>query len=183
MTNEKEFSTNYLLEQGIVMLVGEIETGMAHSIVCQFQYLSNKYPDREIQLWINSPGGEVVAGLAILDIMNYVKVNVRTVVIGRAASMAAVIAAAGTKGMRHAFENSEILIHQPLGGAQGQVSDIIIHAQHIVKMREKLNKILANATGQTVERIALDTERDNIMCAEEAKEYGLIDSIIEPKSK
>lgn len=177
---EKEnFSRDYLLEQGIINLVGPIGVEMAHSIVCQFQYLSNKYPDREIQLWINSPGGEVISGLAIIDIMNYVKVDVQTVVIGLAASMAAVIASNGTKGKRYAFENAEILIHQPsVSGIGGQETDIVIQADNMRKTRQKLNKILAKNSNQAEDKVFQDTERDYIMTAEEAKEYGLIDHVI-----
>lgn len=182
MKQETNFSSNYLLEQGIINLVGPINSSMAHEIVCEFQYLATKYPNREIQLWINSPGGEVLAGLCIVDIMNYVKVEVKTIVIGLAASMAAVIASNGTKGKRYAFENAEILIHQPsASGIEGQETDILIQAEHIRKTRIKLNKILAENTGKTEKQINIDTERDNSMSAEEAKEYGLIDNIIARK--
>lgn len=183
MKNESEFSVNYLLEQGIVMLIGEINSSLAQIIVCQLQYLANKYPKRPIQLWINSPGGEISAGMAIYDVMNYIQVEVHTIAIGLAASMAAFLLSSGTKGKRCALPNAEILIHQPLGGAQGQASDIINMAKHIEKVRNRINYILSKNTGKDQNQIAVDSDRDNIMTATEAANYGLIDTIIETKPK
>ena len=138
-------------------------------------------PEKDIQLYINSPGGSVSAGLAIYDTMKYIKCDVSTICIGMAASMGAFLLSAGTKGKRLALPNSEIMIHQPLGGAQGQATDIQIHAEHILKTRENLNKMLAEATGQPLEKIQLDTERDNFMSAQQAMEYGLVDKVIEKR--
>lgn len=183
MYNENELSGNYLLEQGIVMLIGEINSAMAQDIVCQLQYLANKYPKRPIQLWINSPGGEISAGLAIYDVINYIPVEVHTIAIGMAASMAAFLLSSGTRGKRCALPNAEILIHQPLGGAQGQATDIINAAKHIERIRSRINSVLARNTDKSEEQIAIDTDRDNIMTAAEAQEYGLIDSLIETTPK
>ena len=176
---DQDFSANYLLEQGIILLVGEIDESLAQSIVVQLQYLDSKYPGRPIQLWVNSPGGQISAGFAIYDTINYIRSEVQTIAIGMAASMGAFLLSSGTKGKRCALPNAEVLIHQPLGGTQGQATDILIAAKHIEDVRSRLNGILAKNTGQTVEQIALDTERDNIMSPEKAKAYGLIDHIIE----
>lgn len=167
-----------LLEDRIIFLSGEVRDEMANIIIAELLYLETKDPTKDICLYINSPGGSVSAGLAIFDTMNYVKCDVRTICVGMAASMGAFLLTAGTKGKRMALPNSEIMIHQPLGGAQGQASDIVIAANHIVKTKEKLNKILAERTGQDLDTIIKDTDRDNYMSAEEAKAYGLIDSVL-----
>ena len=153
----------------------------ASLVVAQLLFLESQDPDKDIMLYINSPGGSVSAGFAIFDTMNYIKCDVCTICVGMAASKGAFLLAAGTPGTRWALPNSEIMIHQPLGGMQGQASDIKIHADHILRTRQKLNEILARETGKTVEQIALDTERDNFMSAAEAAEYGLIDKVIEKR--
>ena len=166
-----------LLEDRIIMLSGEIDDNVANIIVAQLIYLEGKDPNKDICLYINSPGGSVSAGLAIYDTMNYVKCDVSTICIGLAASMGAFLLSSGAKGKRFSLPNSEIMIHQPLGGAQGQASDIKIQADHILKIKEKLNKILSENTGKPVSVIEKDTDRDNYLSAEEALEYGLIDKI------
>lgn len=166
-----------LLEDRIVFLSGEIDDQMANTIVAQLIYLEGKNPDKDIFMYINSPGGSVTAGLAIYDTMQYIKCNVSTICIGMAASMAAVILSSGTKGKRVCLPHSEVMIHQPLGGAQGQASDIEIHARHIQKTRETLNKILSDNTGKSVDVIAKDTDRDNYLDAKSALKYGLVDKI------
>lgn len=166
-----------LLEDRIIFLSGEIDDATANLVVGQLLYLETKDPDKDISLYINSPGGSVTAGMAIFDTMNYIKCDVSTICVGMAASMGAFLLAAGAKGKRICLPNSEVMIHQPLGGAQGQASDIKIVADHILKTREKLNKFLAAATGKSIEEIARDTDRDNYMSAEEAKEYGLVDVV------
>ena len=166
-----------LLEDRIIMLSGEIDDNLANIIVAQLIYLEGKDPDKDICLYINSPGGSVTAGLAIYDTMNYVKCDVSTICIGMAASMGAFILSSGAKGKRFSLPNSEIMIHQPLGGAQGQASDIKIQAEHILKIKAKLNKILAENTGKSIETVEKDTDRDNYLSVEEALEYGLIDKI------
>lgn len=168
-----------LLKDRIIMLSGPIDDTLANSVVAQLLFLDAQDPDKDIYLYINSPGGSVTAGMAIFDTMNFVNANVQTIVIGMAASMGSLLLTAGAKGKRFALPNAEVMIHQPLGGAQGQATEIEIAARHILKTREKLNKILSEATGQPIEVIERDTERDNFMSAEEAKEYGLIDDIIE----
>ena len=170
-----------LLEERVVFLSGEINDQMANTIVAQLLYLEYKDPDKDILMYINSPGGSVSAGLAIFDTMNYIKCDVQTICIGMAASMGAVLLTSGTKGKRFALPNSEIMIHQPLGGTQGQASDIAIHAEHILKTRKKLNKILAVQSGQPLEIIEKDTDRDNYMSATEARNYGLIDKIFDKR--
>ncbi|SHE27772.1 ATP-dependent Clp protease, protease subunit [Atopostipes suicloacalis DSM 15692] len=172
-----------LLKDRIIMLSGEINDTVANSVVAQLLFLDAQDPDKDIFLYVNSPGGSVTAGMAIYDTMNFVNADVQTIVIGMAASMGSVLATAGTKGKRFALPNAEIMIHQPLGGAQGQATEIEIAARHILKTREKLNQILADATGQPIEVIERDTDRDNFMNAEEAKEYGLIDEIVENSNK
>ena len=172
-----------LLKDRIIMLSGEINDTVANSVVAQLLFLDAQDPDKDIYLYVNSPGGSVTAGMAIYDTMNFVNADVQTIVIGMAASMGSVLATAGTKGKRFALPNAEIMIHQPLGGAQGQATEIEIAARHILKTREKLNEILADATGQPIELIERDTDRDNFMGAEEAKEYGLIDEIVENSNK
>lgn len=166
-----------LLEDRIVMLSGEIDDAVANAIVAQLIYLEGKDPDKDICLYINSPGGSVTAGLAIYDTMNYVKCDVSTICIGMAASMGAFLLSSGKKGKRFALPNSEIMIHQPLGGAQGQASDIKIQADHIIKIKQKLNKILSENTGKPIEQVEKDTDRDNYLSAEDALDYGLIDKI------
>lgn len=163
------------------MLSGEITDELANSIVAQLLFLASQDSDKDIQLYINSPGGSTTAGMAIYDTMNYVKPDVTTICIGMAASMGAFLLAAGAKGKRYALPNSEIMIHQPLGGAQGQATDLKIAADRIIRIRERINRILAENTGQPIEVIERDTERDFFMFAEEALEYGLIDEIIKQK--
>ena len=167
-----------LLEDRIVFLSDEITDATANLLVAQLIYLEGKDPDKDIMMYINSPGGSVVAGMAIFDTMNYIKCDVSTICVGMAASMGAFLLAAGTKGKRYALPNSEIMIHQPLGGVQGQAEDIKIHAEWILKTREKLNKILSSNTGQPLQIISRDTDRDNFMSADEAVRYGLIDQVI-----
>ena len=168
-----------LLQDRIVFLGGEIDSNMANLIVAQLLFLEADDPDKDISLYINSPGGSVTAGMAIFDTMRYIKAPVSTICIGMAASMGSLLLTAGTKGKRIALPNSEIMIHQPLGGAQGQASDVAIHAEHLLKTRTKLNRILSECTGQTIERIEQDVERDHFLSAQEALEYGLIDNIIQ----
>ncbi|MBP3368524.1 MAG: ATP-dependent Clp endopeptidase proteolytic subunit ClpP [Clostridia bacterium] len=168
-----------LLNDRIVFLADEVNDVTASLVVAQLLYLEAEDPDRDISLYINSPGGSVSAGLAIYDTMNFIKCDVSTICIGMAASMGAFLLSAGAKGKRLALPNSEIMIHQPLGGAQGQASDIKIQAEHILRTRERLNAILAKNTGKPIDIIAADTERDNFMTAEAAREYGLIDKVIE----
>lgn len=172
-----------LLKDRIIMLSGGIDDTVANSVVAQLLFLDAQDPDKDIYLYINSPGGSVTAGMAIYDTMNFVNADVQTIVIGMAASMGSLLATAGAKGKRFALPNAEIMIHQPLGGAQGQATEIEIAARHILKTREKLNIILSEATGQPIEVIERDTDRDNFMSAEEAKEYGLIDEIVENSNK
>lgn len=166
-----------LLEDRIIFVNGEINDQTANLIIAQLIYLEGKDPDKDIMMYINSPGGSVVAGLAIYDTMNYIKCDVCTICVGMAASMGAVLLSSGAKGKRFALPNSEIMIHQPLGGFQGQASDIKIHADHIMKTRKLLNKILSENSGAPIEKIEKDTDRDNYMSAEEAKKYGLVDKI------
>lgn len=170
-----------LLKDRIVFLGTEVEDGVANAIVAQLLFLESEDPEKGIHLYINSPGGSVSAGLAIYDTMQYIKSPVSTICVGLAASMAAVLLAGGAKGKRLALPNAEMMIHQPSGGTRGQVSDIEIHARNILKTRERLNRILAAHTGQPVERIAQDTDRDNFMTAEEALKYGLIDRVIDAR--
>ena len=167
-----------LLKDRIVFLGGEITDEEANLVVAQLLFLEADDPDKDISLYINSPGGSVTAGMAIYDTMQYIKCDVSTICIGMAASMGAFLLAAGAKGKRRALPNSEIMIHQPLGGARGQATDVAIHAEWLLRTKKKLNEILAARTGQPIERVQADTERDNFMSAEEAKEYGLIDKVI-----
>ncbi|MBO5379789.1 MAG: ATP-dependent Clp endopeptidase proteolytic subunit ClpP [Clostridia bacterium] len=171
-----------LLEDRIVFLCDEVNDVTASLVVAQLLFLEAQDPDKDINLYINSPGGSVSAGLAIYDTMNFIKCDVSTTCIGMAASMGAFLLSSGAKGKRFALPNSEIMIHQPLGGAQGQASDIKIHAEHILKTREKLNKILASNTGKDLKTIEIDTERDNFMSAHEAAEYGLVDKVIDKRA-
>ena len=167
-----------LLNDRIIFLSEEVNDTTASLIVAQLLYLEAQDPDKDIQFYINSPGGVVTAGLAIYDTMQYIKCDVSTICMGMAASMGAFLLAAGTKGKRLALPNSDIMIHQPSGGAQGQATDILIHADHLQKTKKKLNQILADNTGQPLEIIERDTERDNFMSADEAMKYGLIDKVI-----
>jgi len=166
-----------LLEDRIIFLSGEINDQMANTIVAQLIYLEGKNPDKDIFMYINSPGGSVSAGMAIYDTMNYIKCDVSTICVGMAASMAAVILSSGAKGKRVCLPHSEVMIHQPLGGTQGQASDILLHAKHIERTRETLNKILADNTGKDVATITKDTDRDNFLDAKSAVKYGLVDKI------
>ena len=166
-----------LLEDRIIFLSGEIDDAVANTVVAQLIYLEAKDPSKDISLYINSPGGSVSAGLAIYDTMNYIKCDVSTICIGMAASMGAFLLSSGQKGKRYALPNSAIMIHQPLGGAQGQTSDIKIAAEHILKTRQKLNTILAQNSGRTLAEIERDTDRDNYLSAQEAQNYGLIDKV------
>ena len=168
-----------LLNDRIVFLSGEVEDQIASVIVAQLLYLEAQDPDKDIFLYINSPGGAITSGMAIYDTMNYIKCDVVTICIGMAASMGAFLLASGTKGKRKALPNCDIMIHQPSGGAQGQASDVIIHAEHIIKTKKKMNEIMASMTGQPLEKIEKDVERDFFMTAQEAKEYGLVDEVIE----
>lgn len=167
-----------LLKERVIFLVGQVEDHMANLVVAQLLFLESENPDKDIHLYINSPGGAVTAGMAIYDTMQFIKPNVSTLCIGQAASMGAVLLAGGEPGKRHCLPNSRIMVHQPLGGFQGQASDIEIHAQEILSIRERLNGILAKHTGQDIEQIQKDTDRDNFMNGEEALEYGLIDSVL-----
>ncbi len=170
-----------LLKDRIIFLGSEIVDDVANSIVAQLLFLESEDPDKDINIYINSPGGSVTAGLAIYDTMQYIKSPVSTICVGLAASMAAVLLAGGAKGKRMALPNAEVMIHQPLGGARGQASDIEIQAKNILKTKERMNKILASHTGQDLKKIAKDTDRDNYMTADEALKYGLIDKIIEAR--
>ncbi|REB04743.1 ATP-dependent Clp endopeptidase proteolytic subunit ClpP [Sporosarcina sp. BI001-red] len=167
-----------LLKDRIIMLGSAIDDNVANSIVAQLLFLESEDPDKDISIYINSPGGSITAGMAIYDTMQYIKPNIQTICIGMAASMGSFLLSAGTKGKRYALPNAEVMIHQPLGGAQGQATEIEIAAKHILFIRGKLNQILSERTGQPIEVIEKDTDRDNFMTAERAKEYGLIDHII-----
>ena len=167
-----------LLNDRIVFLSDEVNDVTASLVVAQLLHLESQDPEKDIALYINSPGGSVTAGMAIFDTMNYIKCDVSTICVGMAASMGAFLLAAGAKGKRFALPNSEIMIHQPLGQAKGQATDILIHAHHIERIRSTINKILAEKTGKPLEQIQLDTERDNFMTAEEAQAYGLVDKVI-----
>ena len=171
-----------LLNDRIIFLADEVNDVTASLVVAQMLYLEAQDPDKDIHFYINSPGGSISAGMAIFDTMNFIKCDVSTICIGMAASMGAFLLSSGAKGKRFALPNSEIMIHQPLGGTQGQATDIKIHADHILRIREKLNRILAEQTGQTYETICHDTERDNFMTADQAMAYGLIDRVIASRS-
>ena len=170
-----------LLNDRIIFLADEVNDVTASLVVAQLLYLEAQDPDKDIYLYINSPGGSISAGMAIYDTMNYIKCDVSTICIGMAASMGAFLLSSGAKGKRFALPNAEVMIHQPLGGMQGQASDIKIHADHIIKIRAKLNQLLAEQTGKPLETIEKDTERDNFMSADEACEYGLVDKVITKK--
>ncbi|MFL2080420.1 ATP-dependent Clp endopeptidase proteolytic subunit ClpP [Latilactobacillus sakei] len=167
-----------LLKDRIIMLSGEVNDQMANTIIAQLLFLDAQDSDKDISIYINSPGGSVTAGLAIMDTMSFIKSDVQTIAMGMAASMASVLLSAGTKGKRFALPNSTVLIHQPLGGAQGQQTEIEIAAREILKTRKRLNQILADNSGQSFEKLQADTDRDNYMTAQEAKDYGLIDDIM-----
>ena len=171
-----------LLKERIIFLADEVNDQTASLVVAQLLFLESEDPNKDIQLYINSPGGSVTAGMAIYDTMNYIKCDVSTICIGMAGSMGAFLLSSGAKGKRLALPNAEVMIHQPSGGAKGQATEIQIVAENILKTKKKLNEILAANTGQTVEKIAEDTERDNFMSAEEAKAYGLIDEIVESRN-
>ncbi|MGN0823235.1 MAG: ATP-dependent Clp endopeptidase proteolytic subunit ClpP [Candidatus Gallimonas sp.] len=166
-----------LLEDRIIFLSGEIDDAVANTVVAQLIYLEGKDPTKDVSLYINSPGGSVTSGMAIYDTMNYIKCDVSTICVGMAASMGAFLLSSGAKGKRYALKNSEIMIHQPLGGAQGQASDIKIQAEHILRIKAKMNAILAQNTGKPIEEIEKDTDRDNYLTADEALAYGLIDKV------
>jgi ATP-dependent Clp protease protease subunit len=170
-----------LLKERVVFLVGEVNDQTANLVIAQLLFLESENPEKDISLYINSPGGSVSAGLAIYDTMQFIKPDVSTLCMGMAASMGAFLLAAGAKGKRFSLPNSRVMIHQPLGGARGQASDIEIQAREILYLRERLNKVLSDRTGQTIETIAKDTDRDNFMSADQAKEYGLIDQVIEKR--
>lgn len=172
-----------LLKERTIFLSREVDDNMADLIIAQLLFLEAEDPNKEIQIYINSPGGSVSSGLAIYDTMEYIKPDVSTICVGRAASMGAFLLAAGTKGKRYALPNADVMIHQPLGGAQGQAEDIRIQAEKILNLRAQLNKILSEKTGQTLKKIEQDTDRDFYMTAEEAKKYGIIDEVIVHKSK
>ncbi len=170
-----------LLKERVIFLVGPVEDQMANLIVAQMLFLESENPDKDIHLYINSPGGSVTAGMAIYDTMQFIRPHVSTICVGQAASMGAFLLAAGEKGKRYCLPNSRVMIHQPLGGFQGQASDIAIHAQEILKIKGRLNDLLAHHTGQPLERIDKDTDRDNFLGAAEAMAYGLIDSVLEKR--
>ncbi|SFH68450.1 ATP-dependent Clp endopeptidase proteolytic subunit ClpP [Pisciglobus halotolerans] len=172
-----------LLKDRIIMLSGEINDDVANTVIAQLLFLEAQDPEKDIYLYINSPGGSVTAGFAIYDTMNFIKADVQTIAMGMAASMGSFLLTAGTKGKRYALPNAEVMIHQPLGGAQGQATEIEIAARHILKTRERLNHILADRTGQPLEVIERDTDRDNYMTAQDAMEYGLIDGVMENNSE
>lgn len=170
-----------LLNDRIIFLADEVNDTTASLVVAQLLYLEAQDPDKDIYLYINSPGGSISAGMAIYDTMNYIKCDVSTICVGMAASMGAFLLSSGAKGKRFALPNAEVMIHQPLGGTRGQATDIKIHADHIIKIRSKLNRLLSEQTGKDLATIERDTERDNFMSADEAKEYGLVDKVISKK--
>jgi len=172
-----------LLKERVIFCVGPVEDHMANLIVAQMLFLESENPEKDIHLYINSPGGVVTAGMSVYDTMQFIKPDVSTLCIGQAASMGAVLLAGGAAGKRFSLPHSRVMIHQPLGGFQGQASDIEIHAREILKIREELNLVLANHTGQSLEKVAQDTDRDNFMTSEQAKEYGLIDDILLKRSE
>jgi len=172
-----------LLKERIIFLVGPVDDITANVVVAQLLFLEAENPDKDISLYINSPGGSVTAGMAIYDTIQFIKPDVSTLCIGQAASMGALLLTSGAKGKRFCLPNSRVMIHQPLGGFQGQASDIEIHAKEILFLKDKLNQILANHTNQTIEKISQDTDRDNFMSAEDAKDYGLIDQVINNRSE
>lgn len=170
-----------LLKERVIFIVGEVEDHMSNLIVAQLLFLESENPDKDIHLYINSPGGSVTAGMAIYDTMQFIKPDVSTICMGQACSMGAFLLTAGAQGKRYCLPNSRVMIHQPLGGFRGQASDIAIHAQEILKIRSRLNECMAKHTGQPLERVEKDTDRDNFMGAEEARQYGLIDAVLEKR--
>ena len=170
-----------LLKERIIFLVGPVEDHMANLIVAQMLFLESENPDKDIHLYINSPGGSVTAGMSIYDTMQFIKPDVSTMCIGQAASMGAFLLTAGAEGKRFCLPNSRTMIHQPSGGAQGQATDIHIQSQEILKIKERLNRLMAHHTGQSIEKVAEDTERDNFMSAEESKDYGLVDQVLDKR--
>jgi len=172
-----------LLKERVVFIVGPVEDYMANLVVAQLLFLESENPDKDIHLYINSPGGSVSAGLAIYDTMQFIKPDIGTICVGQAASMGAVLLSAGAKGKRYALPNSRIMIHQPLGGFQGQATDIEIHTREILDARDRLNKILSHHTGQPIDKIRLDTDRDNFMSGEQAKGYGLVDAVLDRRGQ
>jgi ATP-dependent Clp protease protease subunit len=172
-----------LLKERVIFIVGEVEDHMANLIVAQLLFLESENPDKDIHLYVNSPGGAVTAGLAIYDTMQFIKPDVSTICVGQAASMGAVLLAAGTKGKRFALPNSRIMVHQPLGVFHGQATDVEIHAREILDARRRLNDILARHTGQSLEKIGKDTDRDNFMSGEQAREYGIVDGVLEKRGQ
>jgi len=179
---ERQFDIySRLLKERVIFVVGQVEDYMANLIVAQLLFLESENPDKDIHMYINSPGGSVTAGLSIYDTMQFIKPNVSTMCIGQAASMGAILLAGGETGKRFALPHSRVMIHQPLGGFQGQASDFEIHAKEILSIRERLNKILADHTGQDMDRIQVDTDRDNFMSGTEAVEYGLIDQVLDKR--
>ena len=181
-TGERSYDIySRLLEDRIIFVTGEIDDAMANTIVAQLIYLEGKNPDKDISLYINSPGGSVTAGMAIFDTINYIKCDVSTICVGLAASMGAFLLGAGAKGKRYCLPNSEVMIHQPLGGAKGQATDILISAKHIEKTKNRMIDMLSEMTGQTKEKIAVDVERDYFMDSDEAQSYGIVDKVIKPK--
>ena len=171
-----------LLKERVVFVVGPVEDYMANLVVAQLLFLESENPDKDVALYINSPGGSVSAGLAIYDTMQFIKPDVSTLCIGMAASMGAFLLAAGAKGKRFALPNSDVMIHQPLGGFQGQASDVEIHAKYILNLRQRLNELMASHTGKPVEQIARDTERDNFLTAEQARDYGIVDKVLQKRA-
>lgn len=171
-----------LLKDRIIMLSGEVNDAVASSIVAQMLFLEAEDPEKDIYFYINSPGGVVTAGMAIFDTMNYIRPDITTICIGQAASMGAFLLSSGTKGKRYALPHARIMIHQPLGGAQGQATDIAIQAEEILRMKKELNEILAKNTGQSIKKVEKDTDRDNFMSAEESKNYGMIDEVLIKKT-
>ncbi|QIZ85808.1 ATP-dependent Clp endopeptidase proteolytic subunit ClpP [Bermanella marisrubri] len=170
-----------LLKERVIFLVGQVEDHMANLVVAQLLFLEAENPEKDIHLYINSPGGSVTAGMSIYDTMQFIKPNVNTICMGQACSMGAFLLAAGEKGKRFCLPNSRVMIHQPSGGAQGQATDILIHAENIKETKDRLNRILAHHAGKPVEQVAADTERDNFMSAEQALEYGLVDEVLEQR--
>jgi ATP-dependent Clp protease protease subunit len=172
-----------LLKERVVFIVGEVHDQMANLVVAQLLFLESENPDKDIHLYVNSPGGSVSAGLAIYDTMQFIKPDISTICVGQAASMGAVLLGAGAKGKRYALPNSRIMIHQPLGGFQGQATDIEIHTREILDARDRLNKILSLHTGQPIDKIRQDTDRDNFMSGEQAREYGILDGVLEKRGQ
>ena len=172
-----------LLKERVVFLVGPVDEGTANLVVAQMLFLESENPDKDIHFYINSPGGSIAAGMAIYDTMQFIKPDVSTLCVGMAASMSAFLLAAGAKGKRFALPNSTVMIHQPLGGFQGQASDIAIHAKYILALRERLNRLMAQHTGRSVEEVARDTDRDNFLTADEALKYGMVDKVLQNRAE